>query len=155
MNEVALKLAELPPTPPDLTWREKLAYLTVLFLEHPQQELPLEHTILEDTYYRTMTIPKGTLMIGRMHLKGHLCKLLRGDLMLIHENERLVKTAGDEMHTAPGYMTCLYAMTDCIGQTVHPCNGETNIQKLEDAYFETEQQLIEAGRAIQQRRIES
>ena len=136
---------------PELAWKEKLAYLTVRFLELPQEECPVEHLFKDGHYYRTMRIPAGALFIGRPHRYGHKVELLEGRVVLIHPNSRELRAAPDSMQTIPGYQTVFQALTNVVGRTVHPDSGERDIDKLEDGIFESLDSIKALGLAVASR----
>lgn len=127
----------LDQLPSVLSWKERLAYLTVKFLELPQQACPVEHVFKDGHYYRTMRIPAGALFIGRPHRHGHRVDLIEGQVILIHPQVRELRRAPDSMQTVPGFQTVFHALTDVVGRTVHPDTGERDIDKLEEGIFES------------------
>lgn len=141
--------------PPELTWKERVAYLTVQFLKLPQIECPVEHGFPKGWYTRTMFIPADTLFLGRSHIKGHKCVLERGEV--IHLAEGLPNTqvkAPFQMVTWPGYQMVFYTITDCIGVTWHHnTENSRDIEKLEAAAFEPVQNLIDLGTAVESRML--
>lgn len=128
-----------------------LAYLTVKFLNLPQQETPVEHVFKDGHYYRTMTIPAGALFIGRPHRVGHQVDLLEGRVFLISPGRRQLRTAPDSMRTISGYQTVFQALTDVVGRTVHPDTGERDIDKLEDEIFESLESIKTLGHEVMKR----
>lgn len=141
--------SSMPPTPPGLTWREKLAYLTAKFLELPQVDMPVHHSFQGDEYVRTMFIPAATLLIGRTHLKGHLCRLLSGELLRHDDGLTQHHKSGEELFTHPGYQMCVSAITGCTVQTVHPNpDGLHDVDKLEALWFEDKADLIALGHEV-------
>jgi hypothetical protein len=137
--------------PSCLTWKEMLAVLTVKFLDLPQQDTPVEHAFKDGHYYRTMKIPAGSLFIGRPHRVGHQVDLLEGQVFLIHEQSRQLRTAPDSMRTVPGYQTVFQALTDVVGRTVHPDTGERDVDKLEDGIFESLDSIKALGHEVMKR----
>jgi hypothetical protein len=135
----------------DLTWTEKLAYMTWQFLQLPQSETPVEHEWRDGRYYRTMRIPKDTLFIGRAHRMGHEVQLLEGAVELIFPAGKEYREAPDAMRTVPGFHTVFRALTDVVGRTVHPDTGERDIETLEHQIFESTESLVKLGESIHQR----
>lgn len=136
---------------PDLTWKEKLAYLTFKLLEQPQTECPLEHIFEDGTYIREMRIPAGTLFLGRAHRYGHECQLVSGIVLQVTETGRRVVEAPFTVHTTPGYHMVMFTLTDIVGRTVHPHTGDKNTQRLEDDIFESVESLKDLGSIVHQR----
>ena len=132
----------------ELNWKEKVALLGSEFLQHAQIECPVEHIFRDGKYIRRMTIPQGTLFIGRPHKLGHRCQLDAGSLVQFTEHGRIERFPGDSVQSTPGYQVILYALTDVVGSTIHPDSGERDIDKLEDMIFESKQSFTELGLAV-------
>ena len=151
MQQEIISIPLIDQLPSSLNWKEMLAYLTVKFLELPQQECPVEHLFKDGHYYRTMKIPAGALFIGRPHLHGHKVELLEGQVFLIHSQKRELRVAPDHMQTIPGYQMVFQAITDVVGRTVHPDTGERDIEKLEDGIFESLESIKALGHEVMKR----
>lgn len=137
---------------PDLTWKEKIGYLTYEFLKLPQTPCPVEHLFEDGRYIREMRIPAGTLFLGRAHRYGHLCELLEGSVMHISEDSKRVVDAPFSLHTTPGYHMVMYTLTDVVGRTVHPNPSDSrDTQALEDDIFESTESLKELGREVHEK----
>ena len=134
-----------------LSWKETLAVLTVRFLQEAQEECPVEHLFKDGHYFRTMRIPANTFFIGRPHRVGHEVQLLEGQVMLIHPKAREIRTAVDALQSFPGFQTVFVALTDVLGRTVHPDNGERDINKLENDIFESVDSIKALGQEVIQR----
>lgn len=144
----------LPVTPidslPAMPWRDKLAYLTYQFHQLEQVECPLEHSFEGEDYIRRIAIPRGTLFIGRIHKLGHVVELLSGSVLHVREKCRRVVHAPFTLKTNPGDQVCAMALTDITARTVHPAQGCTDIEALEEKYFESTQSLRDQGEQIHQ-----
>jgi hypothetical protein len=140
---------------PDLTWTEKVAYLTHQFLTMEQTGCPLTHRFEQGLYIREIRIPAGTVLIGRVHRHGHVCQLLEGSLVLTHaEGHREGFNAPSEILTLPGYQMVVYAVTDVFAQTVHPNpTEERDIDKLDADIFESAQSVKDMGAKLHQERL--
>lgn len=144
-----LENVPIPPwdSLPDLTWNEKIAYLTHQFLALEQTHCPLSHRFEQGLYIREIIIPAGSLIIGRVHRHGHVCQLLEGSLFLIHrEGHREAFQAPSQILTLPGYQMVVYAVTDVRAQTVHPNpSDERDISRLEADIFESAESVKTLG----------
>lgn len=133
---------------PVLSWKEKVGYLTYQFSKLPQVEAPVSHSRGNGLYIRTMRIPANTLFIGRAHRYGHECTLLEGSVIWVTEQGRKQVDAVLTVHSTPGTHMVLYALTDVVGQTVHPDKGG-DIQAMEDDIFESVESLLTLGESVQ------
>jgi len=141
--------------PDNLTWKEKVAYLAHQFLTMEQTACPVTHRFEQGLYIREMRIPAETLFIGRVHRHGHVCQLLEGSVILIHnEDHREAFKAPSEIMTRPGYQMVVYAVTDVLAQTIHPNpNNERDHAKLEADIFETVESVKDLGSRVHAQRL--
>lgn len=139
--------------PAQLSWKEKIAYLGVLFEQLPPSACPVEHVLgAHGRYVRKMNIPAGTMFLGREHLHGHECSLLKGSVILITEEGKRQVDAVTTLHTRPGFHMVIYALTDIEAQTVHPNpTNSRDIDALEAEIFGPIDELRRLGLAVQER----
>lgn len=135
---------------PSMSWRDKVALLTFQFLQTPQIDCPVTHSFDDyETYTRDMLIPADTLFLGRAHRHGHECQLLSGSLIHISPQGKRAIEAPFTMFTTPGYHMVLYAVTDCLGRTVHPNPANVrDTEWLENDIFEPAETLRALGEQI-------
>jgi hypothetical protein len=136
---------------PEMAWHEKLAYWTYLTSKLQQSDTPVWHGFQEGKYMRMMQIPAGVVFVGRGHRHGHEIRLLQGSVILINEHERTTRNAPDSIVSPPGYHTVCFTLTDVLGQTVHPDNGERDLTKLENDIFEPIADMVALGEAVHKR----
>jgi quercetin dioxygenase-like cupin family protein len=100
--------------------RKKIDQLQGLMEDMPQAETPVVNTFAGGVYARELFIPKGTILVGKVHLTEHLNICLKGDLtfLTVDGPKRVV---GPTMFAAPaGTKKLAYANEDSIWVNVHP-----------------------------------
>jgi hypothetical protein len=115
-------------------------------LKMPQVELPIEHYHINGVYARSMFIPAGTLLTGKIHNFESIAILAKGTIRITNGTESYVISEGHIMVDQPGVKRLGYAETDVVFITVHRTDN-TEIEAIEDelvsATFEDyEQQLL-------------
>lgn len=116
--------------------RKKIYALEAEVASLPQVELPLEHHFADGVYVRTMFIPKGTCLTGKVH--RHDCvNIVHGDISVVteHGSRRVTALGSPQRFSSPaGIKRAGYAHEDTYWTTVHanPTN-ETDVLALEDA----------------------
>lgn len=138
--------------PPDLTWTEKLAFLTHHLLTMEQTDCPVTHRFEGELYIREIRLPRDTYMVGRVHREGHVCQLLEGAVVLVHREgiEEGFK-APSQIMTQPGYQMAVYAVEDSVARTIHPNpTGERDIAKLEERIFGSAESVKQLGAELHQ-----
>ncbi len=92
---------------------------------------PLKHSFSDGIYVREITIPKGMLIVGKIHKHDHPNFLLKGEVVVYTEEkgeERLV--APCSMISSGGTKRALYAVTDLVWTTIHA--NPTNTRDLKE-----------------------
>lgn len=145
-------IAVFETLPPELSWKEKVAYLGVQFGNVEATPCPVEHLFGHGLYVRSITIPAGTVFLGREHLQGHEVTLLEGSVILITPEGRRQVDAVTTLHSQPGFLMVVAALTDVKAQTVHP-NADhcTDIEELESRIFGSVEELRELGLTVERR----
>lgn len=104
--------------------RKKIDHLQDVMLAMPQVDTPVTNTFAGGVYSRELFIPKGTVLIGKVHLTDHFNICLKGDLtfLTIDGPKRIV---GPTMFVAPaGTKKLAYANEDSIWINMHPALSE-------------------------------
>jgi hypothetical protein len=90
------------------------------------------HHFAQGLYAREITIPKGTLLTGKIHLFEHLNIISKGDISVMTEDgiKRIVAPA--TIISKPGIKRVGYAHEETVWTTIHACT-ETDVEKIEEA----------------------
>lgn len=137
--------------------RAKLYALQEQVAGLPEAECPLQHVFAPGAYARTIQIPAGTAIIGKIHKHQHLNILSQGDVSVFTEGGGVEHFRGPvTMSSLPGTKRAVYAHTDVVWTTIHLTN-ETDLDKIEAEViaptFSDYQQFIEET-TMKQARIE-
>lgn len=99
------------------------------FLMDPTTEkadLPIKHSFAPGIYAREMTIPEGSLLIGKIHKHRHHNFLMKGSIIVLTEEEGVKLLQAPLMIVSePGTQRIGYAVTDTIWTTVHENKDNT------------------------------
>jgi len=94
-------------------------------------ECPLQHVFAPGAYARTMRIPAGTVIVGKIHKHAHLNILSQGTVCVMTETEGDRQLTGPlTMVSPPGTKRAVYAITDAVWTTIHLTNS-TNLDEIE------------------------
>lgn len=80
---------------------------------------PLKHTFADGVYIREIFIPKGTLLVGKIHKHSHPNFLLKGDVSVATEEGPKRLQAPLSMVSPAGTKRVVYAHEDTVWITVH------------------------------------
>ena len=122
----------LPNTDPLLV-REYLMLVAKRLLAMPGKKLELEvrHTFLEGMYQRELLIPKGTLLMGKIHKQACINIVSKGDIAVLTETGSARVKAGFSVVSPAGIQKLGYAHEDTIFVNVFRTD-ETDPGKIED-----------------------
>lgn len=133
--------------------RAKIYALQASMGDLPEVECPLSHVFAPGAYARTIFIPAGTTVVGKIHKHKHLNILSKGSVSVITEGGGLEHLAGPiVMVSDAGTKRALFAHTDLVWTTVH-LTSETDLGMIEDeviakTYAEYEQFLLEHNKGV-------
>lgn len=115
--------------------RGKIMQLEAVLLSMPQIEIPIRHYFAPGLYLREMTMPKDSVVTGKIHKTEHLCILAKGSVMVVNEDEKKILHAPAVIHSMPGTKRALHAIEEVVWINVHhnPTN-EKNEEKIEDIF---------------------
>ena len=134
-------LAELGTMPEILRIEQEI-------LKMPQVELPIEHYQIDGVYVRSMFIPAGTILTGKIHNFESIAILAKGRIRITNGTESYIISEGHIMVDKPGVKRLGYAETDVIFITVHRTDNieiEAIEKELVSATFEEYQQQLLLG----------
>ena len=100
--------------------RSAIGALEVAMLNHEQVDIPVKHRFSGDIYAREITIPKGTLLTGRIHKFDHFDIMLSGDVTVSTDNGEVKRLTGlNIMEGKAGKKRAGYAHEDTHWITFH------------------------------------
>jgi hypothetical protein len=110
----------------------KILELEALMKAMPQVESPAQHYHLSGVYCRSLFIPKGCLLTGKIHNHESIGILAQGTLRITNGETSTVVTAPYITVDKPGIKRLGYAETDCTFITVHRTDLDS-IDAIEEA----------------------
>jgi mannose-6-phosphate isomerase-like protein (cupin superfamily) len=81
-----------------------------------------EHTFHNGMYCRKMHIPRGSVIVSKVHRTEHLFIGCVGELEVAGEGESYVIRPGDIVCSAVGTRRAVFALTDVVVMTIHRTN---------------------------------
>ena len=87
----------------------------------PQIALPLVHKFTPGLYVRQITMPKGSLVISKIHKTTHPFVISKGSCSVMDEAGNIVRLKAPHLGiTAPGTRRILYMHEETVWTTFHP-----------------------------------
>lgn len=97
-----------------------------------QREFHVEHTFSDGMYMRKLFIPKGSLLVGKIHKLACMNIVAKGDISVVTESGSARITSGYTIASPPGLQKLGYAHEDTIFINVFRID-ESSIDKIEQA----------------------
>lgn len=94
-------------------------------------ECPLKHTFGDGIYVREIFMPKGLLIVSKIHKHSHPYFVLKGDLTVLTEEGKVRIKAPYSGMTPAGTKRILYIHEDTVWVTVH-VTEETDLVRIEE-----------------------
>lgn len=114
-----------------LAARQKILDLQNELIKLPQVEIVTTHHFSKGLYAREIFIPKGTILIGKIHKYISLNILSQGDITILTEFGARRVCAPYTVVSPPLTKRVGYAHEDTVWTTIH-ATEETDLEKLEE-----------------------
>lgn len=114
--------------------RQNLYALQAEVADWPEVDCPLQHLFAPDIYIRTIFIPAGTCIVGKIHKHAHANILSSGKVTVVTESGGKEDLEGPiQMISEPGTKRAVYAHTNVVWTTIHPNpTNTTNVDEIEE-----------------------
>lgn len=108
-----------------------------------EPDYPVEHILCDGMYTRKLFIPKGTVLVGKIHRKDCVNVVAKGDISLLTEFGTKRVTAGATAVSKAGTMKVGYAHEDTVFLNVFRTD-KTDIAEIESEIACTDHAELEA-----------
>ncbi len=84
-------------------------------------DMPLQHAFIPGVYARSLTIPQGGVLVGKVHSTVHICIVAKGRILVATEGQagKVELVAGDMFVSEPGAKRVGYAIEETVFINVH------------------------------------
>ena len=100
----------------------------------PQIDIPLKHTFSKNVYAREITIPKGSIIIGKIHKYQNMNIISKGEVSFFSIDGAVRVKAPYTFVASPGVKRVIVAHEETVWTTIHG-TSETDLDKLEDEFI--------------------
>jgi len=118
------------PVIKDSVWKLQSAVLQM-----PQSEITTNHFWSNGMYIREMIMPKGMLVIGKVHKQDHFIVLTQGSVQVSDEHGSRTIMQGDVVKAYKGTKRALLALEDSRWLNIHRAEN-TDLEQLEEELVE-------------------
>ena len=124
----------------EIELKDRLKRAEELMRGYPQVDCKLDHFFGPGVYVRQLTIPEGTLIMGKYHRYPTLNNLISGSIAILDKNNQInILTAPHTFVSEPGQKVG-YAIEKTIWQNIH-VTEETNLEKIEEIFIEKSESI--------------
>lgn len=99
--------------------RDKLMRLQAELEALPQVDCPLEHYFAPGQYARRITMPKGSVVVGKIHKHAHINVLVKGRCEVRTPTGSALLKAGDVFVSEAGTKRAVHMLTEVVWVTIH------------------------------------
>lgn len=118
--------------------RANLYALQAALADSPEVNCPLQHVFVPGACARTIFIPAGSVLVGKIHKHQHLNVLSQGLVTVFTEAGGKESFQGPlTMSSSPGTKRIVLAHTDVVWTTIHITNAKDALELEQDVIAET------------------
>lgn len=108
----------------------------------PLDTCPVKHTFAPGAYAREMALPKGILIVGKIHKHAHINVISKGRVLVLTDAGDAVLEAPCTFASNPGAKRVVYVLEDTVWTTVH-VTDKTDLAEIEAEIIANEYSDIE------------
>ena len=97
----------------------------------PQLDAPVKHHFSKGVYAREIFMPKGMLIVGKIHKTKHLNIVSKGKCSIVTSARTFEIEAPYTFESVAGEQKVVYMHEDTVWTTIH-VTSETNLDKIEE-----------------------
>jgi len=127
-----------------LTTTQKVESLLPELRAMPQVDCNTQHYFGPNMYVREVTMPAGSVIIGKAHKAEHMCVMLQGRMLIINEDGSKTELVAPKTFVGTPGRKVAYIVETTVFQNIF-VTDETDIDKLENMLVDNTQPLLEQG----------
>ena len=108
----------------------------------PQIQCEEKHHFGPNIYIKEVTMPAGTLIIGKHHRMDHLCNMVSGRMRILQEDGTTKELVAPMTFMAKPGRKVAYIIETVVFQNIYS-TPETDIEKLENMCVDNSKPLLE------------
>lgn len=115
--------------------REVISKIENVMLSLDEQiEIPVQHHFSKGIYAREMQMPKGSLLVGKIHKHENLSILSAGEVSVLSQDGIKRFSAPYTFVATAGAKRVIYAHADAVWTVIHGTD-ETDVEKIEEEFI--------------------
>jgi hypothetical protein len=123
---------------------QQISNLYVTAKECPQIQCEEKHHFGPNIYIKEVTMPAGSLIIGKHHRMEHLCNMMSGRMIVVDSDGNRSELIAPMTFMAKPGRKIAYIIETVVFQNIYS-TSETDIEKLENMLVDNSKELLEEG----------
>lgn len=107
-----------------------------------EQDFPVRHHFAPGLYAREMTLPKGGVIVGKIHRHAHVNTISKGRVWVVTEFAKEELVGPVTFVSIPGSKRVVVAQEETIWTTYHPTT-ETDLARIEEQVIAPSYEALE------------
>ncbi len=128
----------------DVAVEQKLDSLIDAVKSAPQVECPEKHYFGPNIYIKEVTLPAGSVIVGKYHRHEHLCNMVSGRMIVVDSEGNRTELVAPMTFMAKSGRKIAYIIETVVFQNIYS-TSETDIQKLEDMIVDNSKDMLLEG----------
>jgi hypothetical protein len=124
--------------------KQSLDNLAVAVKQAPQVECKESHHFGPNIYIKEVTLPAGSVIVGKHHRHEHLCNMVSGRMIVVDSEGNRTELVAPMTFMAKAGRKIAYIIETVVFQNIYS-TSETDIQKLEDMIVDNSKDLLLEG----------
>ena len=124
--------------------KHSLDKLAVAVKQAPQVECPEKHHFGPNIYIKEVTLPAGSVIVGKYHRHEHLCNMVSGRMIVVDSEGNRTELVAPMTFMAKSGRKIAYIIETVVFQNIYS-TSETDIQKLEDMIVDNSKDMLLEG----------
>jgi hypothetical protein len=124
--------------------KQSLDTLAVAVKQAPQVECKESHHFGPNIYIKEVTLPAGSVIVGKHHRHEHLCNMVSGRMIVVDSDGNRTELVAPMTFMAKAGRKIAYIIETVVFQNIYS-TSETDIQKLEDMIVDNSKDLLLEG----------
>jgi hypothetical protein len=124
--------------------KQSLDNLAVAVKQAPQVECKESHHFGPNIYIKEVTLPAGSVIVGKYHRHEHLCNMVSGRMIVVDSEGNRTELVAPMTFMAKSGRKIAYIIETVVFQNIYS-TSETDIQKLEDMIVDNSKDMLLEG----------
>jgi hypothetical protein len=124
------------------TTSQKIEVILPELKKLPQVNCFEKHYFGPSLYIKEVTMPAGSVIVGKPHKVEHMCVMLQGKMVLVAEDGSKKEVCAPMTFIGTPGRKVAYILETTVFQNIY-ATEETDVEKLENMFVENSQRLLE------------